>query len=162
FALVDRRGKNVTGFIYDDLGDAKDTDGLIRARRTGLYRFLAPNGDVEFETNYALVGDFCDDRAWFRDKTGFGYIGRDGKPAFTDRFEAADAFSSELAVVRPKGSTEYMYITPAGKGAFGGKKFQFAQPFVGSLAVVQQGGKLGVIKNDKDGTEVFKVEYDQV
>lgn len=67
----------------------------------------------ELKNHYKSVGTFWShDRVWVIDETGWFHVGRDGNPAYSERFECVGAFRNGKAKALKNG--EWFFIRPNG------------------------------------------------
>lgn len=171
-------------FLLDETGDVLlkyDSKNTVSLQNQGegylrVDRLDAPDividreGNVQFELQYPMAGDFSDGLAMVLDDNveemenlDTGYINTKGELVIPLQFYSGDDFSEGLAAVavhdsaasRPQ--TVYGYINKEGQWVIEPKYFK-AGEFKDGIAQVTLNGRIGYI--DKEGNEIVKPRYD--
>lgn len=90
-------------------------------------------------------------------KSRWGYVNESGKVAIKYKYDYAQKFSEELAVIGKKG--KYGFIDKAGKVIIP-LIYDDANNFSKGIATVEKLGKWGII--DKSGREIIPLKYDEI
>ncbi|MEM8737551.1 MAG: WG repeat-containing protein [Planctomycetota bacterium] len=123
---IDDRGQWAIAprFVLDpefsgDLAARPFWNGLAAARQNGAWGFIDTQGDWTIlprfrgRDGFEWVGDFHNQRAWFKDGRRYGFIDPEGNAVIEARYDAANDFSEGLAGVLIK--DEWGMIDTAGK-----------------------------------------------
>lgn len=185
-ALLDGSGRQLTGFDYDWLDYTNGYVVFTLPGETPAVGNMDTTGRVVIEPDYAMVKAVgegrwlamlnpTDDSAIRRIETGDGdyyeetvyplaIIESDGSVRelglhSADRYfnMGADGVSVFWSVEEYGGQS--VYLDPNGEVLFG-RGFQYADPFAGDFAVVEENDRYGVI--DRTGAYVVRPEYDYI
>ncbi len=115
FALFSDKGKDVTGFIYDNIGGEFGlmTEGLIPVRKAEKWGFINKNGEIAVSMDYEQVGRFSEGLCPIVSNGKIAYINATGKQITEAVYAQSDEFSEGLAAV--KKDDFWGYIDKTGK-----------------------------------------------
>lgn len=115
FALFSDKGKDLTTFIYDNLGGEFGlmTEGLIPVRKADKWGFINTNGSIVVSLDYEQVGRFSEGLCPVVSNGKIAYIDATGKQITEAIYEQSDEFSEGLAAV--KKDDFWGYIDKTGK-----------------------------------------------
>lgn len=154
--IIDLKGEYKVYPIYDSINQFKE-DRAIFSKDSSM-GVIDQDGNVITKKSYGIVGDFNDDRAVVGDsKSGdykYGYIDRRGKEVIHLKYENANDFIDDIALVKIK-ENEYGLIDREGKVLNRYKYYLVSQYGDGVMMFAEEsGGAYGYI--DKDGNVIIK------
>ena len=143
FALFSDKGKDLTGFVYDNIGGEFGlmTEGLIPVRKAEKWGFMTKNGNVVVALDYEQVGRFSESLCPVILNGKIAYIDATGKQITEAIYEQSDEFSEGFAAV--KKDELWGYIDKTGKLVIP-LSYESANKFDKGVAYVQ-----------KDGAEIY-------
>lgn len=173
FGFSDVNKKIIIEPKYDDVSVFKD--GLARVELYGQFGFIDKTGQVIIPIKYESgTSRIFEDSSYFdvivaglTDKIKnsdlikaklngkYGFINKTGKEVIPFKYELAENFLEDLAVV--SSNEKYGFIDQTGKEIIP-LKYDHAKSFWGGLARVELNGKFGFI--DKTGKEIIPPKYD--
>jgi hypothetical protein len=154
FALLDRSGKEITGFIYRS--PTRFTEGVGPVSPTLGKEILIDTTGKQIGEPHYLIGELVEGMIWIEDNNRFGFADKSMKIVIPVTYERAFSFSEGLARIKQGGKTGFinkegkMIVQPI---------YDEAEDFRRGIAVVQIGSKKGFI--DTKGNEICKIEYDR-
>lgn len=154
--IIDLKGEYKVYPIYDSISPFKEDRAIFS--RDGSMGVIGQEGNVITKKRYGIVGDFNDDRAVVGDsKSGdykYGYIDRNGKEVIHLKYENANDFIDDIALVKIK-DKEYGLIDKEGKILNIYKYYLVSQYGDGVMMFAEQSeGSYGYI--DRDGNVIIK------
>lgn len=158
--LIDVTGRFVVQPVYDSISDFNEGHAVVIDKEG--FKLMNAAGQIVTKKAYSFLGNLHGNRAVFyvQDKDGqlrYGYIDGTGSEVIPARFEEADDFQRDRALVKTK-EGEYAVIRPDGS-----QVAVYRYPFVGPpgdgmLSFQQEaGGKYGYI--DEKGRVVIQPAY---
>jgi len=97
YFLIDRKGQRIIDEPFEHI--SKPVDGQIRVRQRGLEGVLTTSGSWLIKPTWKKVHPFFEGMARFLNKTGWGYLDRNGKIALAGPYDMAGNFHNGRAVV---------------------------------------------------------------
>lgn len=154
--IIDLKGEYKVYPIYDSISPFKEDRAVFS--RDGSMGVIGQDGNVITKKRYGIVGDFNDDRAVVGDsKSGdykYGYIDRNGKEVIHLKYENANDFIDDIALVKIK-DKEYGLIDKEGKILNIYKYYLVSQYGDGVMMFAEESeGSYGYI--DRDGNVIIK------
>ena len=154
--IIDLKGAYKVYPIYDSISPFKEDRAVFS--RDGSMGVIGQDGNVITKKRYGIVGDFNDDRAVVGDsKSGdykYGYIDRNGKEVIHLKYENANDFIDDIALVKIK-DKEYGLIDKEGKILNIYKYYLVSQYGDGVMMFAEESeGSYGYI--DRDGNVIIK------
>lgn len=151
--IIDLKGEYKVYPIYDSISPFKEDRAIFS--RDGSMGVIGQDGNVITKKRYGIVGDFNDDRAVVGDsKSGdykYGYIDRNGKEVIHLKYENANDFIDDIALVKIK-DKEYGLIDKEGKtlniykyylvSQYGDGVMMFAEQSEGSYGYIDRYGNV--------------------
>ena len=114
--IIDLKGEYKVYPIYDSISQFKE-DRAVFSKDGGM-GVIDQNGNIITKKSYGIIGQFNEDRAVVGDsKSGeyrYGYIDRNGKEIINLKYENANDFIDNIALVKIK-DYEYILIDKDGK-----------------------------------------------
>lgn len=166
WGLVDREGREVGGFLYDDIDwlEGYREEGLVAVETNGKEGFIDLGGRMIILPTFDYVGPFRDGLATAQVSGSYGFIDRSGKVAIEAVFEEASSFSEGLAKIILDGKVGY--IDRLGRAVIApryddGEDFSdgYARVSFGPRRAIRGAGKkYGYI--DRSGRIVFPFKFD--
>ncbi|MFC4101792.1 WG repeat-containing protein [Paenibacillus xanthanilyticus] len=158
--LIDTSGRFVVQPIYDSIGEFSEGHAVVIDKEG--FKLIDAEGRIVTKRAYSFLGNLHNNRAVFyvQNTDGnslYGYIDGEGSEVIPARFQEADDFERNRALIKTK-EGEYAVIRPDGT-----QVAVFHYPFVGppsdGLLAFQQeaGGKYGYI--DEKGRVVIQPAY---
>lgn len=153
FAYINRDGKFVTGFDYEDADDCYQ--GLARFKKGNRFGVLDSTGKEVIPAEFTLLGEFNEQKAVMGMKGKFGFIDTRGDIVIKPAYDMVFDFNDGMAGVWVKG--KYGYIDHNGQMVIPAR-YEQIRAFSEGVAAVQKDGKWGFI--DKKGEWVIANRFD--
>ncbi len=162
--LVDKSGKEISGYRYSNLGDL--SEGLMAAKEnsSGYYGFINEKGEwVIKPTYYYEVKNFSGGLAPVKTSSygGWKIINKEGKLVWGGaEYTDANAATEGLMLLKIKTgsySSEYKFFDLNGTEKLDMKEYSFVFPFYDGLASVEKNYKWGFV--DKTGKLVIDCKF---
>lgn len=154
FGFIDKSGKMLTEFVYDDADDMRA--GVARVRKGTKLGLVNPQGQEIVKPAYSDIGVFNEGKAVVGQNGIYGFINDKGEEIIKPQFQFAYAFNNGMAGVWLKDKYGYIDETGTLKVA---AQFDAVKPFSEGKAAVLKEGKWGFI--DKNGTWVIRNVFDE-
>ena len=159
FALVSKRGKQLTKFILDDTA-GKFSQNLMAASKDGKWGYINKKGKWKIKPKYADAYNFSENLAGVRNTQSlmWGYINKSGKKVIDFRFEEIGEFKDGIAPVKENG--KWGYIDKKGEYVIKNTFSDVGTFENGKAIAVNSKGKWGYI--NQKGKWVIKAAYDEL
>ena len=159
FGVIDLLGEYKIYTIYDSISNFRESRAVYS--KDGSMGIIDEDGNVITKKEYGIVGEFHDHRAVVGDsKSGnykYGYIDREGKELIHLKFERADDFKDDIALVKVK-DNEYSLIDKEGKVLNSYKHYLVSQYGDGLMMFSEKiDGPYGYI--DIEGNEIITPRF---
>ncbi len=154
--IIDLKGEYKVYPIYDSISPFKEDRAVFI--KEGSMGIMDEEGNVITKKSYGIVGYFNDGRAVVGDsKSGdykYGYIDRNGKEIIHLKYENADNFKDDIALVKVK-DYEYSLIDKDGK-ILNSYKYYFVSQYGDGVMMFSETpeGAYGYI--DEEGNKIIK------
>ena len=155
FGFIDKNGKQVIDFIYDDASNFKD--GTARVKEKNLFGIINKNGEVVLKPTYKNLGNFYEGKAIINDNGKFGFIDMSGKIIIKPQFDHAFDFSQGLAAIYSSQTKKYGFINDKGEQIIK-PEYDAVRPFSEGKAAILSNNKWGFI--DLNGKLVLLNVFD--
>jgi bifunctional DNA-binding transcriptional regulator/antitoxin component of YhaV-PrlF toxin-antitoxin module len=152
FGYIDRNGKVVIGFEYDDARDF--SEGFAPVRNGQKWFYIDRAGRPQFAKLLDFAYGFSEGLAAVKIEGRYGFIDKTGAWVVDPFYDAVERFSEGLAAV--KISRQWGFIDHQGKMLIP-LEYRFVREFAEGLAAVQIEGKWGFI--DKTGKIVIPAQF---
>lgn len=159
YGVIDLLGEYKIYTIYDSISNFRESRAVYS--KDGSMGIIDEDGNVITKKEYGIVGEFHDHRAVVGDsKSGnykYGYIDREGKELIHLKFERADDFKDDIALVKVK-DNEYSLIDKEGKVLNSYKHYLVSQYGDGLMMFSEKiDGPYGYI--DIEGNEIITPRF---
>ena len=159
YGVIDILGEYKIYTIYDSISNFRESRAVYS--KDGSMGIIDEDGNVITKKEYGIVGEFHDHRAVVGDsKSGnykYGYIDREGKELIHLKFERADDFKDDIALVKVK-DNEYSLIDKEGKVLNSYKHYLVSQYGDGLMMFSEKiDGPYGYI--DIEGNEIITPRF---
>lgn len=159
YGVIDLLGEYKIYTIYDSISNFRESRAVYS--KDGSMGIIDEDGNVITKKEYGIVGEFHDHRAVVGDsKSGnykYGYIDREGKELIHLKFERADDFKDDIALVKVK-DNEYSLIDKEGKVLNSYKHYLISQYGDGLMMFSEKiDGPYGYI--DIEGNEIITPRF---
>ena len=159
YGVIDLLGEYKIYTIYDSISNFRESRAVYS--KDGSMGIIDEDGTVITKKEYGIVGEFHDHRAVVGDsKSGnykYGYIDREGKELIHLKFERADDFKDDIALVKVK-DNEYSLIDKEGKVLNSYKHYLVSQYGDGLMMFSEKiDGPYGYI--DIEGNEIITPRF---
>lgn len=168
YGFIDRNGKLVIDFQFDEVGDFSEGLAWVRVGRStvngihnpGSCGYIDHSGKFVIQSQFAEAGNFSEGLApvAFWDRDGRGYIDRSGKLVIPARYVWPEPFSEGLA--RACTSWFCSYIDHSGRTVISSRPA--VGPFSGGLAIARERNEPGSrnVYIDKTGRVIAPTEVE--
>jgi len=152
FTYINKQGKYMTGFDYDDVEDFNAT--YARIIQNNKYGIINTKAEILLNPQYDQLGAYNEGLACFEQGGKFGLIDSNGKIIVDAKFELLKAVNEGMAAFAEKNkwgfvNAEGAVVIPA--------TYNNVNPFSEGLAAVQINDKWGFI--NKDGKVIFQALF---
>ena len=159
YGVIDLLGEYKIYTIYDSISNFRESRAVYS--KDGSMGIIDEDGNVITKKEYGIVGEFHDHRVVVGDsKSGnykYGYIDREGKELIHLKFERADDFKDDIALVKVK-DNEYSLIDKEGKVLNSYKHYLVSQYGDGLMMFSEKiDGPYGYI--DIEGNEIITPRF---
>ena len=139
WGYVNKKGKTILEFKYDECWNFKD--GIALVRQGYAFNFIDKNGKTKSDW-YNTIGEFSNNLAPVAKKNKWGYINQNGQLVIKLQYNFASKFSEGYAAV--KKGRKFGYINTTGKKVIP-MEFTAAGNFENGKAIVKKGKFHGYI-----------------
>ena len=112
FGFIDKTGKQVIDFLYDDAGNFKD--GLTRIKMKELFGVINKNNEIIVKPTYQSIGNFFEGKAFINENGKYGFIDVSGNVIIKPQFDIAFDFSHGLAGFYERSTKKYGFMNDKG------------------------------------------------
>lgn len=158
YGFINMLGKEVIPLVYDEVG-FNINDNLIPVKQKSKWGFVNRQNEIVIPLTFEAAYAFFDGISIVKKENLFGGIDKKNKVKIQFENEKSDFpfFSNGLCVFSKNGKHGYIdkngnIVIPA--------KYEYAYPFINSIAYVEEAGKAGFI--DKKGKSVIPINYRQL
>ncbi len=162
--FIDKKGKTVIDFMYDEVGPF--VDGVARAVLNGTLCYIDTSGLVILTASNTSADDFHEGLARIVNEDElFGVVDTSGKTVIDCKYTYLGPFSNGLALAYDSEKVGYInkngeyVINPEYSFFYSGSKAGFDFMDDGYVIVIKD-NKFGVV--DKEGNEILPCEYDGI
>lgn len=149
YALINRRGEELTPFTYDQVGQHVSEDGLLKVREGGLYGLINHQGHIIVEPQYQSIGHFSEGKLQVRKNGVYGFIDRSGQEVIPCQYPWAGYFNNGQSYTR-NGAT-IIFINHAGESVYDATGLSLTSIFdKNGLARVERDGKIGYMNREQE------------
>ncbi len=153
FAYINKTGKYITPFKFDDADDMQD--GIARIKSGTLFGWIDSTGVEIVKPKFNLLDLFFENKAAFSIQGKWGFVNRSGEIVIKPVFDLCFDFHDGMAGIMLNG--KYGFINQTGKVIIDAKYDQI-QAFSEGKAAVMKDGKWGFINTS--GEMVIPFRFD--
>lgn len=154
FGYIDKTGKMLTGFVYDDADDMQN--GLSRMKKGVKFGLVNAKGEEVIKPQYNNIGIFSEGLAAVDAGGSYGVINEKAEEIIKPKFQFIYPFSQGLAGFWQKG--KYGFIDASGEVKVQ-PVFDAIKPFAEGKAAAKKDGKWGFI--DTKGNWIIRNVFDE-
>jgi hypothetical protein len=161
YGLLKAMGDTMLPFEYDFIGPFSNNLTIIA--KDGKYHYINSKGEKAFKKEYDYspivinYGQFEDGYAKYRNDRKFGVIDTAGNRVFPAIFEEIGTFKPPLIPVKKYGKWGFANMNVDLEIRY---RFDYAWPFIDSLARVEVSDSVGVI--DREGEYVLPTNFEEI